>query len=57
MPLAHVNDAYTEHHDERLLDDDIAFTIERGGGEMPPAIVTGQNAADVRAYVSSVANP
>lgn len=40
-----------------LDEDDIAFAIERGGGQMPPAIVTGQHAADVTAYVSSIANP
>jgi mono/diheme cytochrome c family protein len=34
---------------------EIAATIEQGPGIMPPAIFTGQNAADVVAYVESIA--
>jgi mono/diheme cytochrome c family protein len=43
--------------DSRLDEDEIATAIERGGGIMPAAIVTGQNQADVVAYVDSIANP
>jgi mono/diheme cytochrome c family protein len=39
-----------------LAADEIASTIEQGAGIMPPAIVTGQNQADVVAYVESIAN-
>ena len=37
--------------------DEIASVIDSGAGIMPPAIVTGQNQADVVAYVESIANP
>jgi cytochrome c551 len=40
-----------------LDEQEIADAIDRGRGIMPPAIVTGQNAADVTAYVASIANP
>jgi mono/diheme cytochrome c family protein len=40
-----------------LDEGEIAATIARGSGIMPPAIVTGQNAADVAAYVATIANP
>jgi len=41
--------------DSGLDAEEIAFTIERGSGVMPPAIVTGQDEADVVAYVASIA--
>jgi cytochrome c550 len=41
--------------DSGLDEVEIASAIERGGGGMPPAIVTGQNAEDVTAYVASIA--
>jgi mono/diheme cytochrome c family protein len=34
---------------------EIASTVEQGAGIMPPAIVTGQDEADVVAYVVSIA--
>jgi mono/diheme cytochrome c family protein len=42
--------------DSGLDEDEIATAIEVGGGIMPPGIVTGQNQADVVAYVESIAN-
>jgi len=39
-----------------LSAEEIAAAIEQGGGIMPPGIVTGQNQADVVAYVESIAN-
>jgi len=36
---------------------EIAATIEHGAGVMPPALVSGQEQADVVAYVVSVAAP
>ena len=41
--------------DSGLDEVEIASVIARGGGGMPPAIVTGQNAEDVSAYVASIA--
>ena len=41
--------------DSGLDAEEIATTIEQGTGIMPPAIVTGQNQADVVAYVASIA--
>ena len=35
----------------------IAATIEQGAGIMPPGLVTGQEQADVVAYVESIASP
>jgi mono/diheme cytochrome c family protein len=43
--------------DSGLEADEIATTIEQGRGIMPPGIVTGQNEADVVAYVASIAQP
>jgi mono/diheme cytochrome c family protein len=42
--------------DSGLDADEIATAIEQGRGIMPAAIVTGQNQADVVAYVDSIAN-
>jgi cytochrome c550 len=41
--------------DSGLDEVEIAAAIERGGGGMPPALYTGQNAEDVTAYVASIA--
>jgi mono/diheme cytochrome c family protein len=35
----------------------IASTIEQGRGVMPPALVTGQEQADVVAYVAAISTP
>jgi mono/diheme cytochrome c family protein len=35
----------------------IATTIEQGRGVMPPALVTGQEQADVVAYVTAISTP
>jgi mono/diheme cytochrome c family protein len=35
----------------------VATTIEQGSGVMPPALVEGQEAADVVAYVVSISTP
>ena len=40
-----------------LDSEEIEAVIDSGAGIMPPAIVTGQNKADVVAYVESIANP
>jgi cytochrome c551 len=42
--------------DSGLDADEIALAIEQGGGVMPPGIVTGQNQADVVAYVAEIAD-
>jgi mono/diheme cytochrome c family protein len=42
--------------DSGLDADEIATAIEQGRGIMPAGIVTGQNQADVVAYVDSIAN-
>ncbi|MBA3374882.1 MAG: c-type cytochrome [Gaiellaceae bacterium] len=36
---------------------DVAATIERGRGVMPPALVSGQEQADAVAYVVSISRP
>jgi cytochrome c551 len=36
---------------------DIASTVEQGRGVMPPALVTGQEQADVVAYVVAISRP
>lgn len=36
---------------------EIAATVEQGVGVMPPALVSGQDQADVVAYVVSIAAP
>jgi mono/diheme cytochrome c family protein len=43
--------------DSGLAAAEIAATIEQGSGIMPPALVTGQDEADVVAYVASIATP
>jgi ubiquinol-cytochrome c reductase cytochrome c subunit len=35
----------------------IASTVEQGSGVMPPALVTGQEQADVVAYVVAISTP
>jgi mono/diheme cytochrome c family protein len=38
-----------------LTSERVATQIKNGGGAMPPGLLTGQDAANVAAYVSSVA--
>lgn len=40
-----------------LASDEIAATIRQGAGIMPPALVSGQDEADVVVYVVSIASP
>jgi mono/diheme cytochrome c family protein len=40
-----------------LAADEIAATVRQGAGIMPAALVTGQDEADVVAYVESIATP
>jgi mono/diheme cytochrome c family protein len=42
--------------DSGLVEGEIANAIEQGRGIMPAGIVTGQDQADVVAYVASIAN-
>jgi quinol---cytochrome-c reductase cytochrome c subunit len=43
--------------DAGLAAEDVAATIEQGSGVMPPALVSGQDEADVVAYVVAVSRP
>jgi mono/diheme cytochrome c family protein len=40
-----------------LTPDEITTRVRQGAGVMPPALVTGQDEADVVAYVASISGP
>jgi mono/diheme cytochrome c family protein len=40
-----------------LTEREVAAAVQQGGGVMPAEIVTGQEAADVSAYVASISSP